>query len=63
MSLVIYIYSICTSLFNTIIYLAINSTLLWIIMDTDLNLYIMRDNILDTTSNYCLISTINNTMK
>ena len=63
MSLVIYIYSICTSLFNTIIFLAINSTLLWIILDTDLNLYIMTDKILDTTSNYCLISTINNTIK
>ena len=63
MSLVIYIYSICTLLFNTIIFLAINSILFWIILDTDLNLYIMTDNILDTTSNYCLISSINNTMK
>ena len=63
MSLVIYIYSICTPLFNTIIFLAINSTLFWIILDTDISLYIMTDNILDITSNYCLVSTRNNTIK
>ena len=30
-------------LFNTIIYLAVNSTLFWTILDTDLTLYIMTD--------------------
>ena len=63
MSLVIYIYSICTPLFNTIIFLAINSILFWIILDTDISLYIMTDNILDIISNDCLVSTRNNTIK